>query len=53
MSEIVADIVEIIKGSSNEIEVEHKVWHYLNEKACQKFVEALESIDRELVSEYG
>ena len=52
MNEIVADIVEIIKGAPNEIEGEHKVWRYLNEQVCHKFVEALESIDRELVSEY-
>ena len=52
MNEIVADIVEIIKGAPNEIEAEHKVWRYLNKKVCQKFAEALESIDRELVSEY-
>ena len=52
MNRIVADIVEIIKGASNEIEVEHKVWRYLNKKVCHKFAEALESIDRELVSEY-
>jgi len=52
MNEIVADIIETIKGASNEIELEHRVWHYLNEKVCYKFAEALESIDRELVSEY-
>ena len=50
MNEIVADIIEIIKGASNEIELEHRVWHYLNEKVCHKFAEALESIDRELVT---
>ena len=52
MNEIVADIIEIIKGASNEIELEHRVWHYINEKVCHKFVEALESIDHELVTEY-
>ena len=52
MNRIVTDIIEIIKGASNEIEMEHSVWLYLSREFCRKVTEAFECIDRELVAEY-
>ena len=52
MNKIVTDIIEIIKRSSNEIEMEHNLWLFLSKKFCCKVAEALECIDRELVAEY-
>lgn len=52
MEKILADIMEIIKGASNEIEMEKRSWLYLSQLNCKILAKALENIDNELVSKY-
>ena len=50
---IVAEIMNIVKTTKNNIDREDKLKKYFEAKMCEWVRQALEAIDRELAAQYG
>lgn len=52
METIVSELIEIIKGAKDSIEIEERIKHYIETLICKAVAKALERIDEELAGQY-